>query len=146
MENAHESERSRGVSLDMLDRLSGTNDDDERKLWFDYIKTLNERQLQASLRAGLTTYVLLATAVGLIYRFGPHLPPFLAQPGDRKSSITVFALLVGVLSSVQMSVAGLVGYLGGEDEFRAVPKSREHALPVVVGICVVGFGALIALE
>jgi len=67
------------AELPQMVELTDANESDERKLWFDYIKTLNARQLGAAQRSGVTTYVLLVTLIGIIYRFGPHVPQFVAQ-------------------------------------------------------------------
>lgn len=121
-------------SLETLNVLPGANYGDERRLWFDYIKTLNERQLQASQRSGVTTYVLLGTLIGLLYRFGPRAPQFISQPDGVRASIVIFGLLCVALFSFAMAIIFLEQYLVGESEFRATPKSNEHAIPVLYGI------------
>jgi hypothetical protein len=146
VENMKESDPGSHFSLDALEVLSGTNDDDDRKLWFDYVKTLNERQLQALQRSGVTNYVLLGTLVGLLYRFGPRIPQFLEQPDNVRMGLTVFALLAVVLSSVLIGVIGLGSYLGGEGDFRAVPKSSEHYFPFLYGMVLFVFAAFISFE
>jgi hypothetical protein len=130
----------------MLDTPSRSNDSDDRKLWFDYIKTLNERQLQAAQRSGITSYVLLGTLLGLLYRFGPALPGFIAKPENVGNSIVIFTLLTVVLSSFFFTVLALQAYLGGEGEFRAVPKSSEGAISVVYGILILVGAVGISLE
>lgn len=134
MENNNQGEPRLTDLPHSLDELSRTNDADERKLWFDYVKTLNERQLQVSQRTGVTTYVLLATLVGLFYRFGPRLPQFVTQPDNVRASLVVFALLTIVLSSFLFAIAAVEMYLIGESDFRAAPKSSEHSIPVLYGI------------
>lgn len=134
MDNNHKSELEFHDSQETLNLPSGANYGDERKLWFDYIKTLNERQLQASQRAGVTTYVLLGTLIGLLYKFGPQVPQFVSQPGSVRASLVIFGLLSIVLTSFFMAIIGMSMYLGGESEFRATPKSNEHAIPVLYGI------------
>jgi hypothetical protein len=112
---------------------SQTSDADDRRLWFDYIHALNERQLQESQRSGITTYVLAGALVALVYRFGPHLPQFLTQTGAFRASVTISVLLTVALTNFAMMV-GIVGrLLAGGDEFRAVPKSRQALIPFVYG-------------
>jgi hypothetical protein len=125
---------------------SQTNDADDRKLWFDYIHSLNERQLQESQRSGVTTYVLLGTIVALIYRFGPHLPQFLTRIDTVKASITIFVLLVVGLTSFDMTVYAIGHYLAGGNEFRAVPKSSQTLIPFLYGFLSVVILGFVSLE
>jgi hypothetical protein len=130
----------------MPDAPAQLNDSDDRKLWFEYIKTLNERHLQASQRSGVTTYVLLATLVGLVYRFGPRLPDFLAQPGNLLASATAFVLLWISVGSFFAVVLSIKAYFAGDYESRAVPKSSEGLIVVTYVIVALAGVAIIALE
>src|ERR1700758_1416379 len=114
----------------MLEPGSEPNTIDERKLWFDYIKTLNERQLQRSQRSGITTYVLLATLLALLYRFGPQLPQFLSEPGNTTTGVTTFVLLAIVVSSALMAILAIGMYCAGDSEFRAAPRSEKTVTTV----------------
>jgi hypothetical protein len=72
-------------ALTMPDSSPSHSDDspesfDERKLWFDYVKTLNERRLHSAQKSGLTAYGLLVLLGGLLYKFVPQVPLFLATP------------------------------------------------------------------
>jgi hypothetical protein len=109
------------------------NDSDERKLWFEYIKTLNERQLQKSQRSGITTYVLLATLIGLLYRFGPQIPQFLGQADKVRAGVTIFVLLTVAVGSFYLAVAAVEMFCAGEDDFRAMPKSAETLIRLFYG-------------
>jgi len=112
-------------SISVMRGIRMPNDSDERKLWFEYIKTLNERQLQKSQRSGITTYVLLATLVGLLYRFGPQIPQFMAQADKVRASTTIFVLVTVAVSSFYGAVLGVEIFCAGEGDFRATPKSAE---------------------
>ncbi len=65
---------------------------DDRKLWLDYLKSLNERRLQASRNSGLTSYVLLAVLGGMLYQFIPRVPKIIANAADFTASQVVLAL------------------------------------------------------
>jgi len=122
------------------------NDNDERRLWFDYIRTLNERRLQASQRSGVTTYVLVATLIGLSYRFGPEIPQFVAQPGNVRAGIAIFVLVTVVIFSFLGTVAAVEMFCAGESEFRATPKSSEALIPFLYGAFALLGGAFICLD
>jgi hypothetical protein len=83
------------------------NDNEERKLWFEYIKTLNERRLQSSQRSGVTTYVLVATLIGLLYRFGPDVPQFVTQPDKVRAAVTSFVLITVIVFSFLISTLSI---------------------------------------
>ncbi len=121
----------------MLDTLPKPNDIDERKLWFDYIKTLNERQLHNSQRTGITTYVLVATLLGLVYRFGPQAPQFLIDYDKASISATFFVFEAILFISVARIVIWLLAYCRGASEFRALTASHHAASRVVLGILTV---------
>src|SRR5712691_3870501 len=121
----------------MLDTLPKPNDIDERKLWFDYIKTLNERQLHNSQRTGITTYVLVATLLGLVYRFGPQAPQFLIDYDKASVSATFFVFEAILFISVARIVIWLLAYCRGASEFRALTASHHAASRVVLGILTV---------
>src|SRR5258706_9888938 len=70
---------------------------DERKLWFDYIKTLNERRLHSAQRSGLTAYGMLVVLAGLLYKFFPEVPHFVATPGIMRVSMITLGLELAVV-------------------------------------------------
>src|ERR1041385_2269813 len=72
--------------------IGSSSENEQKKIWFDYIKTLNERRLQSALRSGLTTYLLVAVLAGMAYKFVPLLPAFLKAPGSVRAT-TTFLLL-----------------------------------------------------
>ncbi|HEV2196094.1 MAG TPA: hypothetical protein VGR55_10965 [Candidatus Acidoferrum sp.] len=130
----------------MADITSAPTENDERKLWFEYVKVLNERQLQKAQRSGITTYVLVATVIGLLYRFGPHIPGFVSEPGNVRAGIAIFALLEVAVGSFFMSILGVELFCAGESEFRATPKSNEAVIPLVAATAVALAAAVITLE
>ena len=146
MEDRIEDERRLRESLQMVDPAPRPNDNDERRLWFDYVRTLNERQLSASQRSGVTTYVLLGTLVALLYRFGPQLPQFAAEPDQVRASLVLFVLLVVELTSFLIMIIVIGEYCAGDDEFRATPKTREALISGFYGAVAVVGVAFISLE
>jgi hypothetical protein len=118
----------------MLDTLPKPNDSDERKLWFDYIKTLNERQLQNAQRTGITNYVLAATLFGLVYRFGPQAPQFLIDHDKVGLSAILFVFEAVLFISISRILLSLLAYCRGASEFRAQPASHDAASRVLFGI------------
>jgi hypothetical protein len=118
----------------MSEILPQPTDNDERRLWFDYIKAVNERRLQSTQRSGITSYVLLATLVGLFYRFGPAVPEFFTQSGKVRAAVAIFVLLTVILLGFSIGMAALEIFCAGEGEFRATPKSAETLIPFFVGV------------
>jgi len=130
----------------MLDLSSEPNNIDERKLWFEYIKTLNERELQRAQRSGINTYVLLATLVALLYRFGPQLPQFINQPDNIVLGVTIFILLTINVCGVVMVTFAISMYCAGDTEFRAAPKSERTITSVVYALFALAGAGFICLE
>lgn len=122
------------------------SDKDQRRLWFDYIKTLNDRSLQSAQRSGITTYVLLATLLGLLYKFGPLTPPFLSRTDELGTGIVVFVLEVIVLSSFGLALTGIEIYCAGDIVSRAHPKSAEASVRISFALATLLAIGFICLE
>jgi hypothetical protein len=107
---------------------------DERKLWFDYVKTLNERRLASAQRSGLTAYGLLVLLAGLLYKFIPQIPPFIATPGLLRVGVITLALELVVLTWYVATFGMLFLYCAEEIENRATPESFARVEFIVEGI------------
>jgi hypothetical protein len=62
----------------------------ERKLWLEYIRSLNDRHLRSRGISGATSWALLGVLAAILYRSIPHLPAFLADPNNLKNSWVLF--------------------------------------------------------
>lgn len=107
-----------------------SSEGEQKKIWFDYIRTLNERRLQSAQRSGFTTYLLLAALVGLAYRFVPRLPSFLNTPGSVRAATAFFLLQADLLCFAGMALVVLASYCAEGTEFRIVPEHRRRATQI----------------
>jgi hypothetical protein len=108
--------------MSMPDGASRPGDYDERKLWFEFLKTVNDRHLQSAQRSGITSYVLVATILGLLYKFGPKFPSFYHGAGNLRSCGILFVLLGIGLSSLLFILASVMIASAGDSEFRATHR------------------------
>jgi hypothetical protein len=53
-----------------------------RRFWFDYLGKLNDRELQRARSSGLTDWVLIGTAAGIVYKAVPAIPGFINKGGQ----------------------------------------------------------------
>lgn len=131
--------------MSMPDGASRPGDYDERKLWFEFLKTVNDRHLQSAQRSGITSYVLVATILGLLYKFGEKFPSFYHGAGNLRSCGILFVLLGIGLSSLLFILASVMIASAGDSEFRADSERDEsikgvlQAIGVVVGVVWIGF-------
>ena len=103
------------------DSLPSTNTSSlnaERRLWFDFISRLNERNLEASTKSGATTWVLFGVVVAIIYRCVPRIPSFLSNPAYFSATRTIFFLELNTVSAFSMLLTGLMHYSIGSSEMR----------------------------
>lgn len=101
-------------------------DSDERKLWLDYLKTLNDRRLQSRQRSGLTNYVLLALLAGIVATFLPKACPFLKAGNNMETSLTVFLLETDAVIYLAFAVVTVLYYVSGRLESRIAPESETR--------------------
>lgn len=116
---------------------------DERKLWFDYIKTLNERRLQSAQRSGVTVYGLIVVLAAILYKFVPQVPQFLATPGIVRVTIVTLGLGLPVVGWYFAAFASVLFYCLGAIENRATPESLER-VALVLAVLAGGVGLLLA--
>jgi hypothetical protein len=109
-----------------LGSAPSSSDIEEKKIWLDYIKTLNERRLQSAQRTGFTTYLLLAVLGGIAYRFIPRLPLFVRTPGSVNAAATFFLLQTDLIVFAALILCVLTAYCVGDIEFRLIPEHRRR--------------------
>lgn len=97
---------------------------EERKLWLDYLRSLNDQRAQAAQRTGLTSYGLLAIEAGLLYRYVPRVPALLAEPRVFDSSLIVLGLEFSILFFFIAAHVFLLAYCGLDREHRVLPEAK----------------------
>ena len=114
----------------------------QRRLWFDYITKLNDRDLQSSRASGFTPWVLLAVAAAIVYKCVPQIPTILSVPGAPKLTLAVLSLELDALFFMVFSLAALVQGCQPGHPSRLVPEQKERSNQVIV---VILRGVLIAV-
>lgn len=114
-----------------------SSDREQKKIWFDYIRTLNERRLQSAQRSGFTTYLLLAALAGIAYRFIPRLPSFLKTPGSVRAAATFFLLEIDLLCFAGYALFVLAAYCAEGMEYRIIPEHRRRTTQIGIAILIV---------
>jgi hypothetical protein len=109
---------------------------EQKRLWLDYIKTLNERRLQSAQRSGFTTYLVLAALAGVAYRFIPKLPSFLEIPGSVRSASTFLMLETDILFFAAGVLAMIATYCNQGMETRVIPEHRRRVTQFAVIILI----------
>jgi hypothetical protein len=114
-----------------------SSDREQKKIWFDYIRTLNERRLQSAQRSGFTTYLLLAALAGVAYRFIPRLPSFLKIPGSARAATTFFLLEADLFCFVGLALLAIAAYCREGTEYRIFPEHRRRVTQIGLVIIIV---------
>jgi hypothetical protein len=104
---------------------------EQKRLWFEYIKTLNQRRSESAERVGLTSYLLFAVLAGMAYRFLPRLPVFLAKPGNVVAALTIFILESNIIIFVGMACSATAAYCTGGRECRFYPEHWRRATQLI---------------
>lgn len=118
------------------------NEDNLRRLWFDYLSKLNDRELQSSRASGITTWALLAVAAVIVYRGVPEIPRLLSQAGAVRGTVVALILEIDVAFFLALGVVGLFYYCSGEAQARLLPECNRRAAEVTVWV---GWACLLAL-
>lgn len=117
------------------ERDSATKTD--RKLWFDFLAKLNDRNLQEKRESGATAWVLLAAAVAIVYKAVPLVPHFLSVPGATRAALTMFLLGADTVIFVMIALSGVAIYATGGVEKRLIPDIAKRVRRVItVGLWV----------
>ena len=107
-----------------------SSDDAQRKLWFEYLAKLNDRQLQSSRASGFTPWALLAVAAAILYHGVPRIPAFLSIPGGTTAALVLLALEIDALSLGGVVVLALIVYCGPGIRARLLPEHNKRALQI----------------
>lgn len=114
-----------------------SSDKEDKKIWFDYIKTLNERRLQSAQRSGFSSYLLLVALAGIAYRFVPRLPSFMKTPGGVKEAAAFFLLETDFLYFALLVLATLTAYCAEGTENRIIPEHRRRVAQIFIAVAIV---------
>jgi hypothetical protein len=113
------------------------DDDRQKKLWFDYVKTLNERHLQAAQRSGVTNYLLVTALAALLFRYLPHLSYFLQSPDYPKGAVIFFVLQTDFFAFVALALITVSLYCAQGIEHRVFPEHRRRVSQIILGVMLV---------
>ncbi len=121
--------------------------DSQRKLWFEYLSKLNDREIQSASASGFTPWALVAVAAAIIYQCVPQIPAFLSIPGVAKTSVLILLLEIDTLFFVGCSIVFMIVYSGPNLTSRLLPehniraaRTRTSALRILVaGVAVAHF-------
>jgi hypothetical protein len=116
--------------------------DSERKLWFEYLTKLNDREMQMARSSGATSWVLLAVAAGIAYRSLAEFKQLLSTPYALTTAAIVGVLLFDSFFWFRFAGTGLFYYCSGKVEGRLLPDIGRRALSVWNSVLQVGFIAL----
>jgi hypothetical protein len=97
-------------------------------MWLDYIKTLNERSLQAAQRSGATTYVLLAALAALIFKFAPRVPQFLSDGQELRTGAVLLMFELDAVIFFGFVQFLLFMYAEDVSPSRLAPESNKRHL------------------
>ena len=105
---------------------------DERKLWLDYLRSLNERRLQAAQRSGWTNRVLLAILAGLLYRFVPQAPEVVKNAPEFSASLVTITLATDAVAYLLIALVFLFYYCAGGVEHRVMPEPKRRSSNIIL--------------
>jgi hypothetical protein len=95
---------------DVPPTIGSVSVDAGRKLWFDYVAKLNDRNLDEKHKAGATSWVLLGIAAAMLYKSVPLIPGFLAVQDNLRIAVPIFFLELEVAILLLFAFAGLALY------------------------------------
>lgn len=121
-----------------------SSDDAHRKLWFEYLAKLNDRELQYSRASGFTPWALLAVAAAIIYQGVPQIPAFLSISGGMRTSIVVMGLEADVLLWGSAFVLALTLHCAPGIQARLLPEHNKRVGQIILGIALAMIGAMAA--
>ena len=103
-----------------------------RKLWFDYLSKINDRELHENQLSGATDWVLTGVLGVILYRGVPLLPTLLRIPNLVRSASIMFTLLANGLVFVLFAIVSLLNADGSGQQPRVAPKSRKSVGPAAL--------------
>jgi hypothetical protein len=112
--------------------IQGSSNDAERKLWFDYLAKLNDRELQSARASGFTPWALLAVVAATVYAAAPKIPSFVSTPGAVTTSLVTLALETDVLFFEGLFILSLMAYCAPRVHSRLAPERSERASSIVI--------------
>jgi hypothetical protein len=125
-----------------LEKRNDPSEDVDRKLWFDLLSKINDRNLQTARASGATTWVLLGVAAAIIYKGTPTLPLVLSSRAQLAETSVVFVLLFDFLMMLLLALAFAVLYVEGQREMRVQTELSKRAKNVLF---LFGFVVLLAV-
>jgi hypothetical protein len=108
------------------------SEDADRKLWFDLLSKINDRNLQTARASGATTWVLLGVAAAIIYRGVPALPSILSSRALLTETSVIFVLVFDFLMMLCLALAFVALYVEGQREMRMQTELSKRAKNVLL--------------
>jgi len=106
------------------------SDDAQRKMWFEYLTKLNDRELQSARASGITPWALFAVAMAIIYKSVPQIPGFIATPGALKASLVVLILEIDAFVYSATAVVGLTYYCAASVRAHLLTEPSRRAAQI----------------
>lgn len=104
-----------------------SSEHEQRKLWFEYLAKLNDRDLQSTRASGFTPWALLAVAAAIVYNAVPQIPSFLSIAGAATTTLVILVLELDAVSLLGISVAALIFYCAPATQLRLLPEHNRRA-------------------
>jgi hypothetical protein len=118
---ASDSAAEQNVERPLLDQ----SEQFRRKLWFDYLSKINDRELHQNHLSGVSDWVLMGLLGAILYRGIPALPSLLKIPGLASSVTVTLTLLANSLVLLLFAVASLLLAEEPGEQPRVLPRSKR---------------------
>jgi hypothetical protein len=128
-----------------VEMSSVASEEVDRKLWFDLISKLNDRNLQRARESGATAWVLLGVATAIIYKGTPALPSILSSRSEFSTASILFVLLFDLLTMLSVAWLLVALYVEGEREMRLMTElslRARNVLVLMISIFALGLSSL----
>jgi hypothetical protein len=103
-----------------------TQNDANRRFWFDYLGRLNDRGIQRTKESGVTNWVLLGALAAVVYQGVPQLPRLIAFPDFKTSTFVALLLEADVVMNFGFALAFAAYFsIGGVDKRLITDSARR---------------------
>jgi hypothetical protein len=96
------------------------SDESERRLWFDYLGRINDRQVRSRGSSGATSWALLGVLIAILYKTIPNISDLLSRPEDIKSTFVLSLLESDTILFFLIAYVALLSFYMG------VVQTRVH--------------------
>jgi len=108
------------------------NEGAERKLWFEFISKLNDRNLKKDQESGVTNWVLLGVVVAILYKGMPKVPAIVSSQEYLTATYITSLLLLDLLINFGLGYLHLVRLAEKQQELRSIPDQFMPAVRIMV--------------